>query len=220
MYDRIIVPVDESDGEGGLVLGRALARRLGATLTLLHVHHLREAPTDLEGMTQYRYQQVVEAWDGMDSEEESHEVEWLARKAAEQTAAEPGLVVTSRVIHAPLGRALPTGGERVMVVAAAGDNGPGPAAAEIIRGGGVPVLLIHAGDDGSVATIDRVLIALDGSRFSEEILGPALELAAAVPGCEGGKGREIFYTGAAGIDRIIAASSFAVIRCTVAERFG
>ena len=117
MYDRIVVPVDESDGEGGLVLGRALARRLGATLTLLHVHHLREAPTDLEGMTQYRYQHVVEAWDGMDSEEESHEVEWLARKAAEQTAAEPGLVVTSRVIHAPLGRALPTGGERVMVVA-------------------------------------------------------------------------------------------------------
>lgn len=180
MYDRIVVAVDESDGEGGLVLGRALARRLGAALTLLHVHHTLEAPAELEGLPQYRYQHVVETWDGLDSEEEAHEVEWLARKAAEVATAEPGVVVTSRVVHVSLARALQTPGERVMVVAAAAAGGPGPAAQEIIRAGGVPVLLIHPDGDGSATAIDHVLIALDGSRFSEEIVGPALDLAVAL----------------------------------------
>lgn len=180
MYDRIIVPVDQSGGEEGVGLARAVARQLGAALTLLHVHHTREAPTELEGLPQFRYQHVVEAWDGLDMEEEAHEVEWLASRAADVARAETDLHVTSRVVHAPLARTLRAPGERVLVVATTEGKEAGPTASEILRAGGVPVLLVPADEAAAAASPGHVLIALDGSRFSEEVLEPALELAAAL----------------------------------------
>lgn len=179
MYDRIIVPVDERDGQEALMVAWQLARRLDAGLTLLHVHHALEAPPELEGLPQYRYQHVVETWDGRDADEEAHEIEWLARKAAALAADAPDVPVTSRVVHAPLARALRREGERVMVVAPAGRE-LSPAVGEVLRAGGVPVLLVGAERVAGVGEIRRVLVALDGSRFSEEVLPPAMELADAL----------------------------------------
>lgn len=180
MYDRIIVPVEENGGEEALTLARALARKAGSALTLLHVHHSREAPAELEGLPQYRYQHVVEAWDGLDVDEEAHEVEWLARKAADLAREEPELEVGSRVVHAPLARTLHEDHERLMVIALADGPAMGPTVREILRAGGVPVLLVPPGHAPDLRSLGHVLVALDGSGFSEEVVGPALELAAAI----------------------------------------
>lgn len=178
MYDRIIVPLDEGTGVDALDHARPLARTMGCTLTLLHVHHAREAPTELEGLPQYRYQGVVESWDERDRAVEAHEVEWLEALANDVAAAEPALTVTSAVVHAPLARSLRDRDESVLVVVSAGAVETGevdPAVQELLRAGNVPVLLTRPGMP--ILPIRRVLVALDGSPFSEEIVGPALEVA-------------------------------------------
>lgn len=185
MYDRIIVPIEESamDGDGALdtlAQARPLARDLGCELTLLHVHHPQEAPTDLEGLPQYRYQGVVESWDGRDLEAEAHEIEWLAALAEQVAEQEPGLTVSSRVVHAPLARSLVVGDESMLVVAPSPDlhiDGLSRTVLELLRGSGVPILVCHP--DMALLPIRRMLITLDGSSFSEEVLGPALDFAKA-----------------------------------------
>lgn len=182
MYDRIIVPIEEDAigraGNGSLDLVRPLARKLGCELMLLHVHHMQEAPTELEGLPQYRYQGVVESWDERDLEAEAHEVEWLASLAEEVAGAEPDLKVSSRVVHAPLARTLRVGDESVLIVAPSEDvhiDGVGPTILELLRGGGVPILVVPP--EVGLLPIRRMLVTMDGSPFSEEILGPALDLA-------------------------------------------
>ena len=180
MYDRIIVPIEESTSADSLDHARPLARALGCSLTLLHVHHVKEAPAELEGLPQYRYQGVVESWDEQDHAAEEHEAEWLREMAARVAESEPELKVTSRVVHAPLSRRLREEGEAVLVLAPAGDthlDGLDRTLRELLRDGDAPLLLFRP--EREMLPIRRILVALDGSRFSEEILGPALELATA-----------------------------------------
>lgn len=179
MYDRIIVPIEE-DAAAPTDQTRILARELGCELTLLHVHHMREAPTELEGLPQYRYQGVVESWDDRDLEAEAHEVEWLSSLADEVAAADPELTVSSRVVHAPLARTLGRGDESVLIVAPTADlhiDGVSRTILELLRGGGLPILVCQP--ELRLLPLRRILIPLDGSAFSEEILGPALDLAQA-----------------------------------------
>lgn len=181
MYDRIVVPIEEGARADTLEEARALARTLGCRLTLLHVHHVQEAPSELEGLPQYRYQGVVESWDERDLEAEAREVEWLAELASGVAEEEPELEVSGRVVHAPLTRRLSPGEETVLVLASAEDvhiDGLNRTLQELLRGGGVPVLLFKPGM--RTLPIHRILVTLDGSHFSEEVLGPALDLARAV----------------------------------------
>jgi nucleotide-binding universal stress UspA family protein len=180
MYDRIILPIAEGAAKHSVEHARPLARELGCRLTLLHVHHSREAPPELEGLPQYRYQGVVETWDQRDHDAEDHEVAWLRGMAAEIAAEEPGMDVDSLVVHAPLTRTLRAEGESVLVLASAGDahlDGLDPTTREILRAGDVPVLLFRP--EIEMLPIRRMLIALDGSPFSQEVLEPAVELARA-----------------------------------------
>lgn len=179
MYDRIIVPVEEGDDVETLERPRLLARALHCELTLLHVHRPREAPPELEGITQYRYQHVVEAWDGQDTAAEAREAEWLADLADGAAGLDAELDVSSRVVHAPLSRCVHEEGETVLVVAQAGPDGNGldPTAQELVRTCGAPVLFLRP--EMSLLPLRRVLVALDGSPFSEEVLAPAIELARA-----------------------------------------
>jgi nucleotide-binding universal stress UspA family protein len=117
MYDRIIVPVEEGADVELLERPRLLARALNCPLTLLHVHRPREAPSELEGLTQYRYQHVVESVGWQDSEAEAREAEWLADLADAVAGQDPELDVTSRVVHAPLSRCVHGEDEKVLVVA-------------------------------------------------------------------------------------------------------
>ena len=181
MYDRIIVPIGEGARVESVDEARILARDLGCELTLLHVHHLREAPPELEGMTQYRYQGVVESWDERDVAAEAREVEWLRALADEVAEQESEMKVSSRLVHAPLTRSLKTGDEQVLVLAGSDDvhiEGLAPTLQELLRSGGVPLLLYRPGVE--TLPIRHMLVALDGSDFSAEVLGPALDLARAV----------------------------------------
>jgi nucleotide-binding universal stress UspA family protein len=180
MYDRIIVPVEEGATVDSLEQVRQLARALNCGLTLLHVHRPREAPEELEGLTQYRFQHVVESWSGRDQEAEAREAEWLAELADGVAALEPELDVASRVVHAPLSGCVGAETDRVLAVAAAGgpdEDAIQPTAEELIRTCGIPVLL--ARPDVASLRIRRILVALDGSPFSEEGLSPAIDLARA-----------------------------------------
>lgn len=179
MYDRIVVPTPEDAGPDALDRPRRLARALSCRLTLLHVHEPQEAPDQLEGLPQYRYQHVVERWDGRDTDAQVREAEWLARLADDVAALEPGLEVSSRVVHAPLARCLRPDGERVLAMVAAGDAEGGGAldlaAQELVRRSGVPILLYRPAM--ADRPIRRILVALDGSPFSEEAVAPAVHLA-------------------------------------------
>lgn len=180
MYDRIIVPIEEGAGVESLDQARCLACTLSCTLSLLHVHLAREAPSELEALPQYRYQGVVEAWDERDQEAEEHEQEWLRNLAETLSAEDDRLQVTSEVVHAPISRSLRRPGESVLVVAHAGEtvrDGLSPTVLEIVQGGGVPVLVVREGL--GLPEIRRILVTLDGSSFSEEVLDPAIELARA-----------------------------------------
>jgi nucleotide-binding universal stress UspA family protein len=180
MYDRIIVPVDEGATLDSLDRALQLARAVNAELTLLHVHRPREAPTELEGLPQYRYQHVVETWDERDSEAEAREVEWLADLADRAAALDPEPRISSRVVHAPLSHCIDRDGEKLLAVAPA--DGPNddrlrPTVQELVRTCGVPVLLFSV--EMRVLPVRRILVTLDGSRFSEEAMGPACDLARA-----------------------------------------
>jgi nucleotide-binding universal stress UspA family protein len=155
-----------------------LVRKIGCALTLLHVHHTREVPPQLEDLPQFRYQGVVESWNERDHEAEAHEVEWLREIAESVAAEEPGIEVTSRVVHTPLAARLHEVDESVLVLAPAADvhlTGLHPTVREVLHGGGVPVLLTRP--DQPVLPLRRILVALDGSDFSVEALEPAMALA-------------------------------------------
>jgi nucleotide-binding universal stress UspA family protein len=180
MYDRIIVPVDEGAGLDSLECALQLARTVNAELTILHVHRPQQAPTELEGLPQYRYQHVVEAWDERDAVAEAREVEWLKDLADQAAAAHPELDISARVVHAPLSRCIDKEGEKLLAVARA--DGPDrdrlrPTVQDLIRTCGVPVLMYTG--DMRVLPIRRILVTLDGSQFAEEVLVPACDLARA-----------------------------------------
>ncbi len=180
MYDRVIVPLAEDAETPCLAHARTLARNLSCELTLLHVHECAEAPVELEALPQYRFQHVVESWTGRDMDVEAEELEWLAGIADRLASDEPDLTISTRVVHAPLTAALAAPGERALVIAPARDlhlDGLNFATRELVRTGGLPVLVAPV--ERSLLPLRRILIALDGSEFSREVVGPALELARA-----------------------------------------
>lgn len=175
MYDRIIAPMNEGATLEAAETARRLARVVGSGLTLLHVHRPREAPAELEGLTQYRYQHVVEAWGGRDQEAEAREAEWLGDLADAVAANDPQMEIEARVVHAPLARCIAAEEETVLVLATT-EAGQGLDATieELIRTCGVPVVLLRQGM--SLLPIRRILVPLDGSSHSQEALAPAIEL--------------------------------------------
>lgn len=182
MYDRIIVPIEEGAGVDALDQPRLMARALSCELVLLHVHRPREAPAELEGLPQYRYQHVVETWDGHDADAEAREAEWLAELVEAIALVDPDLAISSRVVQAPLSRCVHEERDRERVLAMIAGPEPGAAqlgatAQELIRACRIPVLLYRQGMD--ILPVRRILVALDGSTFSEEALTPAIEMARA-----------------------------------------
>lgn len=180
MYDRIMVPMEEDGGMEAVACAVPLARQLRCPLTLLHVHHPREAPAELEGLTQFRYQGVVERWDGIDRLAEAHELEWLERLAAGVSEEHPDLTVSSRVVHAPISGGIEQNAEAVLVVAAVDEPGSKPLPASVqmlLAASATPIVMVRP--HHRLMSLRRIMVALDGSRFSREAVAPAVRLARA-----------------------------------------
>lgn len=190
MYGRIMVPLDGSAfGEYALPAATELARRSGASLELVHVHRHREYGADLEGITPYRYEHVTELEDRLDGDAWSDE---LARMntLAEGLRAQ-GMDVVVRLLHdgsvaRTLAQHARENGIDFVVMTTHGRSGArsfgaGSVALSLVHDLEVPVLVLRPDGDAparpGAPSFRHVLIPLDGTPRSEDVLPAARELA-------------------------------------------
>lgn len=179
MYDRIMVPLDGSDfGRQALPSARAVARRSGGKLRLVHVH---AAFPPIEG------QQPPSSF--LEMEEKVREEERRELAAMAERLTEEGLDVETGLLEGPVVETLvgEVNARADLVVMATHGRGPfsrfwlGSVADGLIRSAEVPLLLVRPEEDreepAPEPTVESILVTLDGSRLSEQILGPAGELA-------------------------------------------
>jgi nucleotide-binding universal stress UspA family protein len=179
---RLLVPLDGSAfGERALPLAVDIARRAGAELQLVHVETTFGHP--------YSRNRLVQ--DEIDcpycDELKRHKRGYVERIAAElrhkSAASITPIVLEGRNVSAALREAINDGVD--LVVMAAYGKGlirrwvSGSTVHELIRRLTAPLIVV--GSDGSFANpaperVGRILVALDGSRGAEQVLGPALAL--------------------------------------------
>lgn len=188
MYGRIVVPLDGTPfGDYALPYAVAIARRTGAEIELVHVHRHRKAEPYLAGITPYCYEGEVERERVVDQQGVHEELDWL-QDQADSLAQTEGIKVSARVLDGRVDLALQQAAEQLradlVVMATHGRGGLnrwrfGSVGDALVRHVDFPILLVrppdHVGPPPS-PTIDNVLITLDGSAFSEQILKPACAL--------------------------------------------
>src|SRR5690606_5159085 len=175
-YHEVMVPLDGSQfAEQALPYAEAVVRRTGARLVLVRVHEL---PIGADG---------VALDPQMDEEFRERSREYLGR-IADEVASRLGVAVQTRMLvgraAAMLERAAREGEVDMVVMSTHGRGGfervwLGSVADEVVRCLEVPVLLVRPRNDGDAsrrATFDRILVALDGSVLSEQILPHASAL--------------------------------------------
>ncbi|MFS8637533.1 MAG: universal stress protein [Gemmatimonadota bacterium] len=175
-YREVMVPLDGSQfAEQALPYAEAVVRRTGARLVLVRVHEL---PIGADG---------VALDPQMDEEFRERSREYLGR-IADEVASRLGVAVQTRMLvgraAAMLERAAREGEVDMVVMSTHGRGGfervwLGSVADEVVRCLEVPVLLVRPRNDGDAsrrATFDRILVALDGSVLSEQILPHASAL--------------------------------------------
>lgn len=179
MYERITVPLDGSSfGRQALPAARAVARRSGGTLRLVHVHAM--FPPIGGEPSQRSFLEMEEKA----REEDRERLGVLAADLADE-----GIAVETRLLEGPVVETLvaDVNARADLVVMATHGRGAfsrfwlGSVADGLIRSSEAPVLLIRP-DAGRAETapepsVESILVTLDGSRLSEKILGPAGELA-------------------------------------------
>ena len=179
MQTRITVPLDGSTlGRRAIPVALALARRSDATVELVHVH--ARAPVAAG----------APAFDTRLDDEERARMRTELNDLASQLAGETGLEVVARFLDgeviSSLRRYLMTSDASLIVMMTHGRGGPrrfwlGSVAEKLVRDAPVPVLLPRAGAEWSgelrEPLFSRVLVPLDDSDVSEEILTHVLSLA-------------------------------------------
>lgn len=191
MFRRIMVPLDGSAfGEYALPAAATLARRHGGTLELVHVHRHREYLADQEGITPYRYEDVVSLERRLDEDACEVELTRMNELAAEIRATH-GLEVTVRLVHdgsaaGSLQRYATANGIDLIVMATharsgSHSTGAGSVAARLVHEADVPLLLLRPNGELQVQTalpaFRHVLVPLDGSARSEDVLFAVRRLA-------------------------------------------
>jgi nucleotide-binding universal stress UspA family protein len=188
MYRRVLVPLDGTRfGDHALPYAVDIARRTGARLELVHVHHHREHDSDLAAMPQYQYQHIAESDLFHDDENLSAERRWLEGKAADiELRYEVG--VTTRILEgrtddAVMNEAQNIVADLIVMSSHARQGMPrvrfGDLAHELITHLNVPALCIRPTDENAPIAaheLRRFLIPLDGSEFSEQVLDPLAPL--------------------------------------------
>lgn len=180
MYTSLLVPLDGSVfAEHALPLALSIARRAGASLTLLHVH----APLAMvyaDGATAFD-----ETLDLQLKEQKQAYLESTARRLRDSSS----LTVHSELLEgvtADAIRATVTSMSIDLVVMTTHGRGPlgrfwlGSVADELVRHLPVPLLLLRPGEDApdyrQEPVLKRVLLPLDGSALAEQMIEPAVAL--------------------------------------------
>lgn len=186
MYHRILVPLDGSTfAERALPLATALARSSGATLYLVHAH----APLIVLGPGPYALRGMATIDSENDGKRRASERAYLERLGSE-VARSGGLRVNVAMVDWPIPEALCDYVARadidLVVMTTHGRGGIerlwlGSVADAFVRHSHVPVLLVrpHDGmvDVDATHPIRNILVPLDGSPLSKQIVEPAFMLA-------------------------------------------
>jgi nucleotide-binding universal stress UspA family protein len=181
MFRSIVVPLDGSPfAEQSLPLALGLARTGGATLHLVRVHGLYALQDPRYGWLPYD-----PVLDKQCMEQELAYLDEVAQRVAQTCP----LATTSTVMNGVVADGILTHAHATtadLIVMTTHGRGPvsraflGSVADELVRRVSTPVLVvrpqeIHAGNLG-VAEVRQVLIAVDQSPLSEQVLQPALTL--------------------------------------------
>lgn len=182
MPSAVLVPVDGSNfAEHALPYALGIARRTGATLHLALVH----VPAETAGPA-YPLTDAIEAHQQEQRDQEADYLQDLVERLAPGDVPVRSALLTGRIAPA-LGRHVEEVGIDLIVMTTHGRGGfqrtwLGSTADSLIRQCSIPILLARPdqrtraiGPD-SDCTMDRVLVALDGSEIAEAALQDALRL--------------------------------------------
>lgn len=192
MYRRILVPLDGTRfSEQALPAAISLAAHTGSVLELVHVHHHHELDPGLAGMPQYRYQNIELADARHDDQARERERGYLEAMASELEL-RYGIEVRSRVLRGPTAEAICREAEDVVadmvVIASHARQGlqrlrEGSLAHDLVCRLNVPAVCVHPQDTDRplvAGNFNNILVPLDGSAFSEQVLDTVTPLAAAL----------------------------------------
>jgi nucleotide-binding universal stress UspA family protein len=188
MLKRILVPLDGTRfGDHALPYAVDLAHRAGAVLELVHVHQHADPDPHLATMPQFQFQHISDAHEGYDAAAAAAERQSLAEKAA---AIEIGhnievrtRLLTGRTDDAILNEARDIVAD-LIVLSSHGRQGlsrlrKGNVAQMLVEHLNVPALCVRPAGDAApmpLANLRRVVIPLDGSTHSEQIMDAVLPL--------------------------------------------
>ncbi|WP_036270122.1 universal stress protein [Meiothermus rufus] len=180
MYQRILLPIDGSTpSEQAAAVGLALARRLGARVVLVHVvepQRYRELGNYTEALEQARTvgQALLEQWA---HRAKRQKVAWATQRTSTQPESRPGVaeaLIDAGVAHGcdlvVMGTHGRTGLPRLLL---------GSVAERMARLAPTPLLLVRPGRE-KPTLFKRILLAYDGSAYSERALQHADALAEAL----------------------------------------
>jgi nucleotide-binding universal stress UspA family protein len=185
MYRTIVVPLDGSTwSEQALPVACDIARRSQAELRLVRVY-VPIVEVTLGGTILADVPIVDEAWNDERRQQERDEL----RAKADEVACQTGLTVSSHLLDGPVAATLASyiaeSGAGLVVLTTHGRGGLarvwlGSVVDALVRHSHTPMLVIRP-DDGISAepsrrSPSRILIPLDGSAWSEQVIAPAVEL--------------------------------------------
>ena len=188
MYRRIVVPVDGTAfSESAIPFAANIAHRTGARIELVRVHVPDPPGDDLYALTPYRYEGVTSYYRELDREGLRREWDELASRA-DALAEATGLEVLARLTRGRIDEAVEHEAEAfhadLIVMATHARTGMararlGSVADAVVRQATMPVLLVHPQDDAVDVepAFDSLLVTLDGSGFSSQVLPHATALA-------------------------------------------
>ncbi|MFW6200985.1 MAG: universal stress protein [Gemmatimonadota bacterium] len=195
MYERIIVPIAGRRPEGeayGLGYATLIARRTGANVELVHVHRPQWTTDPVESVTPYRFEQLVpwnRAYERAAVTAESVALTEIADRIADRS----GVTVATNVLYGPVAatigdHAAQRGADLIVVGVDRSTEShrawAGSVPDALVRLATVPVLLVPAWTAAAVEEeepkLRRILLPLDGSDLSRQILVPVRRLARAL----------------------------------------
>lgn len=188
MIEKILVPLDGSGfGEDTIPLATSIARQACCDVDVTHVH-VPHPPDHLLSNTQYQFEGVdLDEYDRWDRDQEREYLASVARRIEEESGRKARPVLLTGLVADAIDHHARESGQGLIVMSTHGRTGLsrawlGSVADALIRHAPWPVLLVRPGDQKDEAPryetdFGRILVPLDGSKPSERVLDPVLDLA-------------------------------------------